>query len=133
LVVVDASAVAALLFNQRSTVRLRERLAEETALHAPHLLDLEVTQVLRRALRRGHLTEAGATARLADLEALRLLRYPHDPFLKRIWELRASLTAYDAAYVALAEALAAPLITLDRPLSLAPGHQAAVEFYGETH
>lgn len=107
MIVIDASAVAALLLNQRSAARLRERLAGEATLHAPHLLDLEVEQVLRRALRRGRLTEAAATARLADLEALRLL-YPHTPFLKRIWELRANLSAYDAVYVVLAEALAAP-------------------------
>lgn len=131
MIVIDASAVAALLLNQRSAARLRERLAREDTLHAPHLLDLEVTQVLRRAVRHGLLTEAAAAVRLADLEALRLLRYPHAPFLNRIWELRANLTAYDAAYLALAEALAAPLITTDGRLSRVPGLRAAVELYGE--
>ena len=129
MVVVDASAVAALLFNQPNAARLRERLGRDT-LHAPHLLDLEVTQVLRRALRRGLLSETRAALRLVALKELPLTRYPHEPFLDRIWELRGVVTAYDAAYLALAEALAAPLVTTDRPLSRVPGLRAVVEFYG---
>lgn len=130
MIVIDASAVAALLLNQQVAVRLRERLVNEKTLHAPQLLDLEVTQVLRRALRRGALKEPVAAARLADLQLLPLTRYAHTPFLERIWELRVNLTAYDAAYVALAEALGAPLITTDKPLSRAPGLRAEIEFYG---
>ena len=130
MVVIDASAVAALLLNQPNAAQLRERLAHENTLHAPHLLDLEVTQVLRRTLRRGAVSETVAAARLADLKGLPLTRYPHEPFLDRIWELRGAVTAYDAAYVALAEALAAPLVTTDRPLSRVPGLRAVVEFYG---
>ncbi len=60
-----------------------------------------------------------------------MTRYPHAPFLSRIWELRANVTAYDAVYLALAEALAAPLVTTDGPLSRTPGLRATVEFYGD--
>ena len=130
-VVIDASAVAALLLNQPNAAQLHERLAHESTLHAPHLLDLEVTQVLRRALRRGLLNETRAALRLVALKELLLTRYPHEPFLDRVWELRANVTAYDAVYLALAEALAAPLVTTDRPLSRVPGLRAEVEFYGD--
>ena len=130
MVVIDASAVATLLLNQPNAARLRERLAHENTLHAPHLLDLEVTQVLRRAVRQGALKETVAAVRLADLQLLPLTRYSHAPFLRRIWELRANITAYDAAYIALAEALAAPLITTDQPLSRTPGLRTKIEFYG---
>lgn len=130
MVVIDASAIAAFLFNEPSAARLRKRLANERTLHAPHLLDLEVTQVLRRAVGQGTLKETVAAARLTDLQLLPLTRYSHTPFLKRIWELRTNVTAYDAAYIALAEALAAPLITTDKPLSRAPGLRAEIEFYG---
>lgn len=131
MVVIDASAVAELLFNRPGAARLRERLSDESELHAPHLIDLEVMQVLRRALRWGALTEAGAAAYLGAFKELRLARYPHLPFRDRIWELRANLSAYDAMYLALAEALAAPLITTDGRLSRAPGLGATVELYGE--
>jgi predicted nucleic acid-binding protein len=130
LLVIDASAVAALLLKGPRAAHLRERLQGET-LYAPHLLDLEVAHVLRRAVRRGALSDAAAISRLADLTRLPLERYAHHPFLERIWQLRANLSAYDAAYVALAEALDAPLITLDARLGRAPGHRAQVEVYGE--
>lgn len=129
MVVIDASAVAELLFNRPVAARLRERLSGESELHAPHLIDLEVMQVLRRALRRGALTEAGAADALKDFKELRLTRYPHIPFLDRIWDLRANVTAYDAAYLVLAEVLDAPLVTTDGRLSRAPGLRAAVEVW----
>ncbi len=131
MVVVDASAIAALLLNQPSAVSIRERLLPELTLHAPHLLDLEVASVLRRALRRGFLTETEAASRLADFEKLRLLRYPHVSFLSRVWELRTNVTPYDAAYLTLAEALDAPLVTTDGRLSRVPGLRATVEVYGD--
>jgi len=130
-IVLDASALAALLLNLPSAAQLRERLAREDTLHAPHLIDLEVTHVLRRSVRRGTLAEEEAASRLADLAAFPLEHYPHTVLLERIWQLKNNVTAYDAAYLALAEALAAPLVTTDDPLSRAPGHRAAVEFYGE--
>lgn len=85
-------------------------------LHAPHLLDVEVAQVLRRYVRsKDILPERGAEA-LADLASLPINRYPYFVLLPRIWQLRHNLTAYDAAYVALAEALDATLVTRDRAL-----------------
>ena len=96
-------------------------------LYAPHLLDLEVVQVLRRYSTSGDMdTERGREA-MEDLADFPINRYPHDIFLPRIWELRHNLTAYDAAYIALAEALPAPLLTRDRRLASAPGHTATIE------
>lgn len=101
--------------------------APSEALHAPHLLDLEVAQVLRRLLRAGEITAGRGQEALEDLADLRLTRHPHRPFLARIWELRHNVTAYDAAYIALAEALGAPLLTCDAPLAGSTGHQAHIE------
>lgn len=97
------------------------------SLHAPHLIDLEVSQALRRYVSSGVLEERRARLALDYLAELGLLRYPHDLFLPRIWALRENLTAYDAVYVALAEALPARLLTLDRRLARAPGIAAEVE------
>jgi len=87
------------------------------SLHAPHLLDLEVVQVLRRYAASGALSGERALLALQDLSALDLERYPHEPLLGRIWQLRKKMSAYDAAYVALAEALDAPLLTFDARLA----------------
>jgi predicted nucleic acid-binding protein len=127
-IVVDASAVLDLLLRTVAAAQVESRLFEPSqTLHAPHLLDLEIAQVVRRYERAGHLTaERGAEA-LADYGALPIRRYPHILLLERIWELRASLTAYDGAYVALAEALAAPLVTRDKRLAAARGHRAVIE------
>lgn len=95
-------------------------------LHAPHLLDVEVVQVLRRFERLGTIDADRAEEALADLRALRLVRHAHEPFLDRVWALRHNLSAYDALYVALAEGLPAPLVTLDRRMADAPGHGAVV-------
>jgi predicted nucleic acid-binding protein len=129
LVVLDASAVVLMLLDPgppAEPIRGRvERPGE--SVHVPHLLDLEGLNVLRRQTLRGILTtERGVTA-LQDLENIKITRYPHTSFLGRIWELRDNLTAYDAAYVALTEALDAPLITLDQRLAQAPGIRAIVE------
>jgi predicted nucleic acid-binding protein len=94
--------------------------ANET-LHAPHLIDLEIAQVLRRYVRSAILSaERGAEA-LSDLVDFPLTRYPHFVLLTRIWQMRHGLTAYDAAYFALAEALEAPLVTRDRALARTGG------------
>ena len=102
-------------------------LGGDDTLHAPHLLDLEVAQVVRRYVAAGDIGPRRGKEALTDLADLPLERYAHAPFVDRIWELRDNLTAYDAAYVALAEALEATLITRDARLAGAPGHGARVE------
>ena len=96
-------------------------------LHAPHLLDVEVAQVVRRYAASGDIDAERGRAALDDLADLPLHRYPHDILLPRVWELRNNLTAYDAVYVALAEALDAPLLTCDGRLAGSAGHHARIE------
>ncbi|NGZ10764.1 MAG: PIN domain-containing protein [Nitrospira sp. LK70] len=128
MIVVDASAVIEMLLNTPTGVQLVERVFDpDETLHAPHLLDVEVAQVLRRYTRTGELDTARGLQALEDLADFPLTRYPHDLFLLRIWELRHNVTAYDATYIALAEALGAPLLTRDAALASAPGHHAQVE------
>jgi predicted nucleic acid-binding protein len=127
-IVIDASAILELLLRKSAAAAIERRLfgGRET-LHAPHLLDVEVAHVLRRYALAGEMSAERGRDALEDLEDLSLCRYPHHVFLPRVWELRANLTAYDAVYVALAEALDAPLITRDRGLAGAVGHRARVE------
>jgi predicted nucleic acid-binding protein len=119
--------------SKRSFARLRRQQSKgdcstlERTLYAPHLIDVEVAQVVRRYAAAGELDAERGREALTDLADFPLLRYPHDLLLPRIWELRHNMTAYDAAYVALAEALGAPLLTLDRRLAAASGHHAHVE------
>lgn len=128
MIVVDASALLEVLLNAPTSARVRARILDrDETLHVPHLLDLEVAQVVRRYTLSGEMgAERGAQA-LEDLADLPLNRYPHEPFLPRIWDLRNNLTAYDAAYVALAEALGAPMVTRDAALAGASGHGARIE------
>jgi predicted nucleic acid-binding protein len=127
-IVVDASAVLELLLRTPAADGLARRLLHDDAsLEAPHLLDLEVAQVIRRFWIAGSITAARAQEALSDFRDLRIHRHPHEPLLSRVWELRHNLTSYDAAYVALAEALGAPLLTRDTRLASAPGHRAVVE------
>lgn len=91
------------------------------------MLDLEVAQALRRYVKAEVLERGRRVVALEGLQALDVERYPHDLYLPRIWALRGNLTAYEAAYVALAEALDAPLLTRDGRLARAPGHRARVE------
>lgn len=128
MIVLDASVVLEVLLRMPAGVALEERLfrAEET-LHAPHLIDVEVAQVLRRYALAGDVDAERCRAALEDLAGFSLTRYPHDFLMQRVWDLRANLSAYDAVYVALAEALDAPLLTRDQRLANAPGHGARVE------
>ena len=128
MIVVDASATLEALLRTPAAAAVEERLfATGETLHTPHLIDLEVAQVLRRYASTGQVEAERCRAALDDLADLPLNRYPHDFLVPRIWELRDNLTAYDAAYVALAEALGAPLLTCDRKLAASPGHRARIE------
>jgi len=122
LIVVDASAVLEVLLQTPAATRVSQRMfAPGETLHAPHLLDVEIAQVLRRYARSGAISSDRGAEALEDLADLPLNRYPHFILLPRIWQLRHNLTAYDAAYLALAEALDAPLLTRDRALASARG------------
>jgi predicted nucleic acid-binding protein len=130
LIVVDASALLEVLLGTATGARIEDRLlSQDESLHAPHLLDVEVAQVLRRYAAAGDLAPERGLEALVDLADFPIHRYPHDVLLPRIWELRQNVTAYDAAYLALAEALAAPLVTCDTRLKAAPRHSAVVEVY----
>jgi predicted nucleic acid-binding protein len=95
--------------------------------HAPHLLDVEIVQALRRLVRTGGVAPERAREAIEDLGLLQILRHPHVDLVGRAWELRDNLTAYDAVYVALAEALDAPLVTCNVPPAATPGHAARIE------
>jgi len=126
-IVVDASVLApALADDGADGDRVRLRLRGEQ-LVAPELVDLEVLSTLRRAVRAGRLDERRSGQALDDLAALPLRRVPHLPLLARAWELRDNLTAYDAAYVALAESLRALLLTADGGIEKASGVRCEVE------
>lgn len=127
MIVVDASVlVAALVGASGAGPGARERLRGEVDVHVPHLFDVEVTAALRRRLRLGQISGALASEALAEVASFPALRWDHGPLLPRVWELR-DLTEYDAAYVALAEALGVALITADARLARASGARCPVE------
>jgi predicted nucleic acid-binding protein len=127
-IVLDASAIVELLLGTDQGRRIAARIADpELGLHAPHLADVEVAQALGRYVREGELEPASAAAALEVLRALDLERHGHEPLLDRVWALRARLTAYDAVYVALAEALDSTLLTCDGRLARVPGVSRRVE------
>ena len=128
MIVVDSSAIIEVLLHTKSASRIELRVfAPGETLHAPHLIDVEVAQVLRRYCASGELDSKRGREALEDLTDFPIARYPHDIFLPRIWELRRNMTVYDATYVALAEILSAPLLTLDARLASTPGHSAMIE------
>lgn len=130
MLVVDASVLAAALADDGSDGAMARARLHGEKLAGPTLVDLEVTSVLCGRVRGGHLTAHRAGLALADLKALPMQRVPHTALLDRIWELRDNLTVYDAAYVALAEILGAPLVTADRKLAGATGPACRVETLG---
>jgi predicted nucleic acid-binding protein len=126
-IVADASAVVEVLLNTPSGAEIRDLLfASEETIHVPHLLDLEVLQVLRRYARTSGIGNARIERALEIYADMGLNRYPHTALFRRIWELRHNFTAYDAAYIALAEALDAPLLTCNRAFASASGHRAKI-------
>ena len=131
MIVIDASAEVAVLLNIGQDVEgIRSRIARPgETLHIPHLFEIEVLHALRSLTLRGTVSSERARLALDRLRDTRFVRYPHTALTERIWELRENLTAYDAAYIALAEALDAPLVTTDARLARASGIRAAVEVY----
>jgi len=130
MIVLDASAAVDWLLRTPAGERIEQRIyAHEETLHSVHLLDVEFAQVLRRLVRQEIVNPGRAEQAIEDLLALRITRHAPALLLRRMWRLRQNLTAYDAAYVALAEELRAPLITRDQRLAAAPGHSAAVEVF----
>jgi predicted nucleic acid-binding protein len=128
LIVIDASAAIELILRTELGERVEIRaLDPDERLYAPHLLDLEVVQVLRRLTHLKEITAARAHEALEDYCGLLVERSTHRELLRRVWELRDSMTAYDGAYVVLAEALDAPLLTCDGRLARSHGHRATVE------
>jgi predicted nucleic acid-binding protein len=130
MIVLDASAMVDWLLQTPAGQRIEQRIyARNETLHSVHLLDVEFTQVLRRLMRERTLIPTRAEEAMEDLMALRITRYAPVLLLSRIWQLRNNMTVYDAAYVAFAEELKAPLITRDQKIAAAPGHAAAVEVF----
>lgn len=128
MIVLDASAALVWLPGAPGAARLSRRLVGPgRSLHGPHLIDLEVAQVLRRYVAARELPVVRAGQALEDFRQIPITRYPHAILLPCTWQLRASVTAYDAACVALAEAVGAPLITADGKLGRSQGHDARIE------
>lgn len=128
MIVLDASlGVELLLQTSRAAPLTEDLLIIDSDLHAPHLMDVEVLQVLRRLCARGELADARAEEAVGDLADLPLIRHSHELLLGRAWELRSNLSIYDGVYVALAELLDAPLWTLDRRLAGAPGLRTEIK------
>jgi predicted nucleic acid-binding protein len=127
-IVLDASAIFELVTRTARGSIVARRIADpDEGLHVPHLADLEVAQTLRRYERAADLDEDQAAEAFRAFLMLDLERHDHEPLLPRAWQLRANLTAYDAVYVALAEALEVPLVTCDARIARAPGLGRRVE------
>jgi predicted nucleic acid-binding protein len=125
---VDATALLEFLLQTPRGIRVEARLfRDEDEFHSPHLVDVEVTQGLRRLVRAGEVSAGRAADAMADLADFDLQRHAHHDLLSRAWKLRENVTAHDAMYVALAEALDAPIVTCDAPLAKSPGHRARIE------
>ena len=128
--VLDASAVVELVLGTRSAAQIMQRISDPgISLHSPELLDLEVLHVLRRYERTGEVSSTRAGEAYRNFLDLDVQRHGHEPLLSRIWSRRHNLTAYDAAYVTLAEILDAPLLTTDRRLAGVPALPVPVEVF----
>ncbi len=131
MIVLDASAAVVVLLNLGAgAARIRERMRpEDDGLHVPHLFEIEVLNALRHHALRHGISERRGLELLEDLTTMSVSRFAHTAMVPRIWELRDNVSAYDAAYIALAETLEAPLVTTDARLARAPGIRAEVELY----
>jgi predicted nucleic acid-binding protein len=132
-IVIDASAIVDYLleFEPQATWAAGQMAAGEQSLHAPYAVDVEVLATFRRGVLGAHFSAARARMALDDFHAVPIRRYPQKPFLERAWELRENLTVPDALYVALAEALEAPLVTTDRRLARAHGPRIEIVVFPE--
>jgi len=129
-IVLDASAAVDWLLQTPAGQHIEKRIySRNESLHAPHLLDLEVTQVLRRLAREGTVPARRAEEAVRDLLDLRITRYPHFMLVTEIWRRRHNLSAYDAAYLVLAEKLGASLLTRDSRLAAASRNAAVIELF----
>ena len=124
-IVLDASTLVAALIDTGAHGRWAEALLASESLLAPHLLPVETTNILRRAVLAGNITQDVAALAHADISSLRIVYFAYEPFAQRVWELRFNVTSYDAWYVALAEETEAPLATLDVRLAQAVGPKCA--------
>ena len=130
MIVLDASAAIDWLLQSPVGLIIEKRIySRHETLHAPHLLDLEVTQLLRRLAREGTISDHRAEIAVQDLINVRMVRYPHFILLPRVWQYRHHFSAYDASYIALAETLGAPLITRDGRLAATSGHAVHIELF----
>ena len=128
MIVIDASAIVAALLHTPAAEAVNQHLfARDQSLHAPHLLDVEVTHVLRRYAMNRELDEERGRDALGALAAFPIRRYAHDLLLPRVWQMRNNFSAYDGVYVALAETLDAALLTCDRRLASAAGQYVSIE------
>jgi predicted nucleic acid-binding protein len=128
LIVIDASALLELLLGTDRADDVAARvLAPEEHVHAPHLLDVEILRALRRLVQLADIDAPRAQQALDGCAALVIHRHIHSDHVAGIWELRDSVTAYDGAYIALAEALDAPLVTCDAKLARSRGHRAKID------
>jgi predicted nucleic acid-binding protein len=131
-IVLDASAAVDWLLQTNTGQQIEARIySHRESLHAPHVIDLEVLQVFRRLVRDGTMAEQRGHEAVQDLLDLRMTRYTHSLFLTRIWQHRHNFSAYDAAYVALAERLGATLLTRDARLASAAASSVEVELIQE--
>lgn len=121
MIVLDSSAAVDYLLVRGPGEWVEAQIEGEEELHAPHLIDVEVLGAIRRRVSAGDVSQRRGEHAIDALSDLRVRRYPHLPFLARMWALRENLTAADAAFVALAEALGASLVTTDQALARAPG------------
>jgi len=128
-IVVDASALLDAIGPERVHMPLVERLLVAAAMSAPHLVDVEVVSGLRRLIASGKVSAATASEVKDAILEMPIRRYAHTELTGRMWELRHHVSAYDACYIALSEALDAPLVTSDGRLARAPGHRATIELF----